>query len=687
MEVITTKRFKKTVKLLRAFLFLSAIATTFFLCLLLVVIIIAKIQGPPSLFVPQSTIIYAEDEQKIGETTNQKRYWVPLDQISTDVINATIATEDRKFYQHHGFDIIRMGGAVIADLKAMAKVQGASTITQQYARNLFLSNEKTWVRKVKEAFYTVRLELNYEKDEILEGYLNTIYYGHGLYGIEAASLYYFNKHAHELTVAESALLAGIPKGPSYYSPETNFEKAKNRQERVLQSMYNEEFITKAQFEEALNEKIVLNGKTKQSNEMVAPYFQVQAIKQAADILNVDREKIDSLGLKIYTSLNLERQQIAEKYMKQIFADESTIQLGFLAMDPLTGKVEAMIGGRDYEESQFNRAIQAKRQPGSTIKPFLYYGGIKEGVTPVTPLRSEPTVFTYDDGRKKYQPSNYHDYYAYDDIDLMHAIALSDNIYAVKMHMFLGMDTLTNSVKEFGVQSPIKEVPSAALGTSPVTLIEMVNGYGHFANGGKEIEPVFVTKIEDTNGQLLYEFNPITNQKLDPKTTFVTTHLMTGMFDSQLNDYTKVTGSGIADLLTHQYAGKSGSTQTDSWMIGFSQNLVAGVWTGYDDPKEIESSEETQYAKKMWAYFMEEALKEDPPKEAPIPDGVVGVMVNVENGLLATEACPVSRLTYFIEGTEPENYCKEHLFDQLPTETQQLNENKERSWLDLIPFWP
>jgi penicillin-binding protein 2D len=679
LEIITPDRLKSTFKYIRAVLFISFILSIFLVISTLAVLFYAKLQGAPPLAVPQSTLFYADDGTLIGESHyGQKRYWVSLDDISDSMVKATIAIEDRKFYDHYGFDFKRIIGAAIADLKAMAKVQGASTITQQYARNLFLEHDKTWIRKLYEALYTIRLEMNYTKQEILEGYLNTIYYGHGAYGIEAAAHYYFGKRAKDLTLSEASMLAAIPKGPNRYSPMINEKLAKGRQKIVLDAMVKSGFITEADSKKAYKEKLHFVGSHKVEKAEIAPYFEDVVRQKLRHQLHLDDRLIEMGGLRVYTTLDPNLQQIAEKQMNQLFDPKSNIQAALVAMEPKTGEVKALIGGRDYEKSQYNRAVQAKRQPGSTFKPFLYYAALKNGFTPSTEIRSELTTFTFDDGHSKYTPGNYNNYYANDSITLAQAIALSDNVYAVKTHLFIGQEELIKTAKKLGISSPLKKVPSLALGTSPVTLIDMVNAYSILANGGKKVEPVFIKKVVDYKGDIIYESTRNNEQILDPDVAFVTTHLMTGMFDTRLNDYTTVTGQTIIKELTRPYAGKSGSTKTDSWMIGYSPQLTTGIWTGYDKNETIVKTAEKTYAKKLWARFMEEALKDKPVKAFKPTKNVVGVYVNPDNGKLATESCPVARLTYYVAGTEPTEYCTEH-HEGKKDKKKHRQKKEEKSW--------
>ncbi|WP_053361105.1 transglycosylase domain-containing protein [Bacillus sp. FJAT-27251] len=684
MELMTNQRFRKSAKILRALLFIGLIAAAVGMLAYFLLIGYVKLLGPPPLAVPQSTLYMADDGTVIGESHNgQKRYWVPLKEISPELVKATISIEDRNFYAHSGFDYKRIAGAVIADIKAMSKVQGASTITQQYARNLYLGHDKTWRRKIAEAFYAFRLEVNYSKNEILEGYLNTIYYGNGAYGVQAASQYYFGKDARDLSLAEASMLAGIPKGPGIYSPFASLEKAESRQETVLRAMVSKEYINRERAEKAAAEELVLVG---QHREILgqAPYFQ-DAVRQALkNGLGLDDRTIELGGLKVYTTLNLEQQEIAEQAVENVISKDSEIQTGFIAMDPKTGHVKALVGGRSYEESSFNRATQAVRQPGSTIKPILYYAALEQGFTPATMMKSEMTTFRFEDGTVDYTPHNFNNKYADGDITMAQALALSDNVYAVKTHLFLGEDVLPETAKRFGIKTEMEEVPSLALGTSGVRVIEMANAYSMLANGGKQLDPVLIQRVESHNGDVIYEHEPVGEHVLQPELASVMNHMMTGMFDENLNGYASVTGSSMSNKISRPYAGKSGSTNTDSWMIGYTPQLVAAVWTGYDKGKPIELPAEKGYSKNIWLTFMENALKDEPVKKFKAAKGTVGVYINPENGKLATEGCPVKVLTHFIEGTEPQEYCTDHL-DQHPQGDEEMHHKKrdKKPWYKRI----
>jgi penicillin-binding protein 2D len=675
MEIMTDQGFRKTIKYMRAILIISLIGMICALIILSGVLAYAKILGPPPLAVSQSTLYLSDDGKVIGESNNgQKRYWVPLKNISPDLIHATISIEDKNFYHHHGFDYKRIAGAAFADILAFHKVQGASTITQQYAKNLFLVSDKTWTRKIQEAFYTIRLEMSYSKKGILEGYLNTIYFGNGAYGVQAASLYYFGKNASDLSLAEASMLAGIPKGPGIFSPLVSIKNAKMRQGIILNSMVDNHYIRKNSAKNAALKPLTFVGKYPHHQIGVAPYFQDAVRNALRNQLHLDDRTIALGGLKVYTTLNLKQQKSAESQVQKYVASGSEIQIGLVAMDPKTGNVKAMIGGRDYTKSPFNRAVQAVRQPGSTIKPILYYAALGQGFTPSTTMRSEFTTFKFDDG-SKYTPHNFNDKYADGDITLAQALALSDNIFAVKTHLYLGEESLVHMAKKFGISTKMSKVPSLALGTSGVRVIEMANAYSMFANGGKKVTPTLITRVEDYNGKVIYEKEASHEQVLDPGKAYVMTSMMTGIFDPKLNGYASVTGSTIKNVLTRPYAGKSGSTNTDSWMIGFTPQLVTAVWAGYDKGSPIDLVAEKGYAKNIWAHFMEDALKDKPIKEFNAPkDGVVGVYVDPANGKLATSDCPEYRLTYYVTGTEPTEYCTEHLKH---TNSKQMKQNMDK----------
>lgn len=680
METVTGSN--KKWRTFRIFSILSILAAAAVTILLLSFWLWIKILGPPPLSIPQSTLYYASDGSVIGESNSgEKRYWITLDEVPSHVTDAIIAIEDRTFYSHNGFDFKRIAGAVAANVKAMSKVQGASTITQQYARNLFLTLDKTWSRKLMEAFYTIRLEVNYSKDEILEGYINTISFGHGAHGIEAASQFYYGKSAKLLTLAEASMLAGIPKGPGIYSPLISVEKAKSRQGLVLGAMEKTGIVSQDEAKSALQEQLKFIGKHPHHQAKIAPYFYDTVKKELKEKAGLDDRSIALGGLRVYTALDPKQQSVAENAISETISETSDIQVGFAAMDPETGYITALVGGRDYNESSFNRATQAVRQPGSTLKPILYYAALEHGFTPSTVLRSEPTTFKFNDGQSEYTPHNYNNQYANGEVTMAQALALSDNVYAVKTHLFLGQDVLADTARRLGITTKMKKVPSLALGSSGVKAIELLNAYSIIANGGRKVEPVFIVKVEDFRGKVIYEAPHFSEQVLEPELAFVLSHMMTGMFDKKLNGYAAVTGASVASRISREYAGKSGSTNSDSWMAGFTPKMASVVWTGYDKGKEITLTEDKLYAKNIWIRFMERTLEGQHGEEHAFspPANVMAIPVDPVNGKKATNSCPVFRLTYFVKGTEPAEFCTDHLHDIVKEPTTHKKEQNKRWW--------
>lgn len=640
----------------------------------ILIFISSFILPPPDLNIERNTIFYDEEGKVFAESKGlESRFWLPLDDIPQTIIDATILVEDQHFFKHIGFDFLRMTRAMVNNIKNMSLKEGASTLTQQYARNLFLTHEKTWKRKIKEAFYTMRIEAHYSKEEIIEGYLNTIYFGHGAYGIEAASRYFFDKHVDELSLAEITMLVGIPKGPSYYSPLVDEERAKSRQSLILTTLKNAGNITEAEFEKALNEPLIYSEKKEVITKSMSPYFQDVVLKEAADLLKVEVADVRSGGYNIYTTLNRRDQQLLTEKIAEQLKNNEEIQVGAIAMDPNSGAIKALVGGRDYEKSPFNRATMARRMPGSTFKPFLYYAALENNFTPITKLQSEKTTFTVQG--TVYEPRNYNNYYADKPITLAQAIALSDNIYAVKTHLFLGMEELVKTAENFGFTN-LETLPSLALGTSSVSVMEMSKAFSLLANGGKNVEGHTIKKITDVHGKVLYERKLKKEQVLNEQSAFILTDLLTGVFDSSLNGYMNVTGAPVAPLLTREYAGKSGSTDFDSWMIGYSPSLVTSVWLGYDDNRKLKSPIDFSYAKQIWAKFMEASHKDKEESFIP-PSGVVKVNIDPESGLIATEHCNVSREMYFKIGTEPKRPCDLHSHPEQKVEPLVPEEKEEK----------
>lgn len=582
-----------------------------------------------------------------------------IDDIPSYIVEGITLAEDRHFYDHYGLHLRGIARALMRNIEAQQLKEGASTITQQLARNLYLSHEKTWTRKLKELYYTIRLEMFYSKDEILTAYLNTIYFGHGAYGISEAAQFYFGKEIKHLSLAEATMLIGIPKGPTYYSPYNNIDNATTRQQYILKQLLQAQAITEADYYEAKGETLSFKNEDP-LHTTNADFFIDYVWNEAIEQLQLNKNTLLAKNVTIETTLDLPLQRHSEEMIGDKLLQDKELEIGTIALEPETGAIRQMTGGKDYALSSFNRAVQSKRMVGSTFKPLLYYAALEHGFTATTMLQSEPTAFTM--GEDVYEPSNYNNYYAHKPISLAQALALSDNIYAVKTHLFLSAEVVVETTKRFGITADLPEVASLALGSASIPLIEMVQAYTVIANGGYETIPYAIEKITTEDGKVLYEKEHTKQaQILDEHKAFLLTHLMTGMFDRRLNGYMEVTGSSMIDQLDHEYAGKSGTTSSDSWMIGFSPQLVMGIWTGYDDNRSMRKTEDKALAKQAWAELMKVAHEKESERLTFLPpEGIVSKIVDVETGLLATDDCKVTRTTYFESGTEPTAYCTDHL---------------------------
>lgn len=576
--------------------------------------------------------------------------WVSLDNISDYLVKATIYTEDKSFYKHKGFDFLRIMKALYVNISTKSRKQGASTISQQYAKNLFLDFDKTWERKWNEMWLTMRLETHYSKDEILEGYLNTINYGHGMYGIENASNYYFNKSAKDLNLAEAAMLTGIPKSPSYYSPLVNLELATKRQKAILNNLLKNKVITLEEYNEAINYQFSFYGKKETNQLATVMYYQDAVIRELKTLREIPSSYLETGGIKIYTNLNMEAQRALEDAIKNNLGDETDLQASSIMMDPNTGKILALVGGRDFNKSQYNRAYQSKRQVGSTMKPLLYYAALENGFTSSTTFTSEETTFTFSNNQT-YSPQNAGGTYGDKPISLATAISYSDNIYAVKTHMFLGEDALVNMAKRLGISANLELIPSLPLGTASINMIEMANSYAAFANEGYKVEGHLISRVEDLKGNVLYDRNIKHEAVLNKSLTFILSNLLTSTYDSTFIDYNYPTALSIAAKLHHKIALKSGSTDTDSWSIGYNKDILCSVWVGYDDNRDIPLND-YKYVKNIFADSIEGYLKDKEDSWYDMPSNVVGVLTNPITGMPANESDTKKKIMYYVKGTEP-----------------------------------
>ena len=600
----------------------------------------------------QSYYLYDSDNNLIFDDSEE---WISLDKISPYLINATIYTEDKYYYKHLGFDYLRILKAALSNMRSGSLKEGASTITQQYARNLFLNYDKTWSRKIDEAILAAELETHYTKEEILEGYLNTINYG-GVYGIENASWYYFGHSASELNLAESSMLAGIPQSPANNSPIINLNNAKARQKVVLSSMVKNGIISDEEMESAYQYNLTYIGKSNQSNLENVLYFRDAVLDELENISTIPNSILSTGGLKIYTTLDVNAQEALEKAVNNNMNDTGDLQIAGMMMNPNDGGVMAMIGGTDYSKSQFNRAISAKRQVGSTMKPILYYSALENGFTSSSCFTSEKTIFNFSNN-KTYSPNNYNDLYANGSITMGAAISYSDNIYAVKTHLFLGENNLINMSKRLGIESSLEANPSLALGTGEISMIEMVEAYSSFANMGYKVESHFIKRIEDSEGNILYEYNNEKEAILNPNLTYILSEMLTYTYDSAFIDYNYPTLISLLPKISNKYSIKTGTTDTDVWIIGYNKNAVLSIWNGYDNNEVIEK-ENNGYHKNIWIDTMEEYLKDKDNSWYQIPENVVGTLVNPITGELAKEGDKNTKIFYFLKGTEPNGMTKD-----------------------------
>lgn len=623
---------------------------------------------------PTISKVYDINGNVIYEFYEERRMPVPLDKVPKDLINAFISMEDRRFRSHWGVDMFRVAKAMFINLKAGRIVQGASTITQQLARNLFLTPERSWIRKLKEAILAVQIERLYSKDEILELYLNQILFPNGVYGVEAASELYFGKSVEEITLPEACMLAAMPKAPSLYSPYTNLEMLTRRMELVLNAMVENGKITPEEAERAKETPVVIKPRGLRPNE--APYFVEEVRKDV--IGRFGSQSLYRDGLQIYTTLDLNLQQIANRAVEEwieALEDEydykytlsnynsdsvSSSQIPYLegallAMEPVTGYIKAMVGGRNFSHSQFNRAVQAWRQAGSAFKPFVYTAAIDNGFTPSYRILDAPIVV--EAGDTVWRPSNY-DKRFLGLTTLRRGLALSRNLVAVRLLGLLGPQTVIDYARRMGIEGNLKNVLSLALGSCEVTLLGMVSAYSTIANQGLRVKPVMILKILDNQGRVVYRAKHYEERVLSPQTAYI----MTNMLESVLNEGTAL-GARLRGF-TAPAAGKTGTTNdfTDAWFVGFTPDLICGVWVGFDEKKSIgERASGAKAALPIWEKFMKGALGDGPYRDFIPPPGIVKVPVCTTTGLLPSPGCPEVREEVFISGTEPHDTCRVHAF--------------------------
>ncbi|MBW1899239.1 MAG: PBP1A family penicillin-binding protein, partial [Deltaproteobacteria bacterium] len=602
------------------------------------------------------TRIHSVDGVVLTELFVEKRDSVPINVIPYYLKAALIATEDRNFYKHSGVDIKGILRAVIKDIRAGKFVEGASTITQQLAKTLFLTPKKTLIRKLKEAILAFQLERRYTKDEILEIYLSQVYFGSGAYGVESAARIFFGKSVKNLSLSECALVAAMPKAPSRYSPLVNRDLAIRRRNIVLKQMNDTNTITETAYQKALKEPLRLENRNKRS--INAPYF-VEYVKTFLEN-TLGSSRLYKGGLAVYTTLNFELQQAAEqavsnglnileKRMRQRGINDPAPQCALVSLDVQTGGILAMIGGKDFFESPFNRAVNAKRQPGSAFKPIVYAHAIERGFAQNGLILDAPVSFKGGKNGKEWNPENFSKSYM-GEMTLRKALAVSENIPAVRLTEMLGPSSVSRFGYTLGIESTLAPNLSLALGSSGVTLINLTSAYAVFPNRGKKIKPYGVMEVVDQNERIVWRVKPSKKIAMSRASAAIITDMLHAVI---------LEGTGRkARIIGHPVAGKTGTTNQfkDALFIGFSPSIATGVWVGQDAFVTLGENETGgKAALPIWIEFMTKAVSTQPQQYFDIPDDIVQIRIDPLTGLLATEDSPHSVAALFKRGTEPKRF--------------------------------
>ncbi len=629
--------------------------------------VVFSMEGIEDIEKPQTSHFFYQDEELMTTQYVENRISVDLDEIADEVIWATIAVEDRRFYEHNGFDLIGIGRAARRNLLDGEITQGGSTISQQLAKNLYLTHDRTWQRKLDEAAITLELERALSKEEILEKYLNTIYYGHAAYGIEAASNLYFEKSAGELSLGEAAMLAGLPRGPGYYSPFINEEAAYRRQETVLNLMNEAGYISLREKKEAQEEELSFSeepGLSRESNYVVAQVLGTELDEISKD----DPEIIQHGGLEVYTTIDEDMQAEAERILNEKLPDLRQDQHGvnqpqaaLVALEPDTGKIRALAGGRDYQETSLNR-VNLPRSPGSAFKPFVYAAALERDYTVIDAFSCEPVSFEEEGMDEPYEPTDFGGGYHHDDLSLRKALAKSCNITALKLNQEIGGEATVEMAKRLGIESSLNEYISLPLGTSEVTLLEMTAAYGAFANGGYRVEPLLLDRVIGREGEKLIDNSPEVKEERNRVLAESTAYLMTDMMRDVFGPEGTASGAGVglndSVGLGGHVAGKTGTSQNykNVYFVGYTPDLVVGVFIGDDSEVPLERTG-GDLAAPLWAEYVEEVSHEGFAGEFSRPDDVVEKEICPETGLLQHGDCTAEgEKELFVRGSGPKDDC-------------------------------
>ncbi len=634
------------------------------------------------------TRVFASDGSVLKDFYSERRILVPLKEIPPYMVDALLSTEDKRFYSHWGVDLIRVPKAFLVNLQRGEWAQGFSTLTQQLSRNLFLTREKTLTRKVKEILTAIKIERTYSKDEILEMYLNQHYFGRGSYGIQAAAQTYFGKNAQELKIEEAALLVGLLQAPERYNPFRKPEVATRRRNLVLRNMVG---YGKLSDKKADSLKQLPLGLGEGHDDVgLAPYF-TEMVRQYLETFYGEGALYER-GLKVYTTLNATLQRVAEAAVNSgvdslqknmelthspedpnytILAPETTqvegkikigrkrvykqLQAAFVAIDNANGNILGLVGGRDFVETKFNRAVQSYRQPGSAFKPFVYTAAIETGSKPTDLMYDAPLVMNVP-GFGEWRPENVDNKF-WGEMTLRRGLAWSRNLIAIKLMQKIGAEKAVEYARKMGITSPLQAVPSLAIGTSDVNLLEMVSAYSVFPNLGVKVEPRYILKIEDKDGNVL-ESHETTSRKevLNSQTAYIMVNMMSSVINGGTASAARRAG------FDRPAAGKTGTTDnfSDNWFIGYTPQITAGAWVGFDDKTSIGANQTgASNALPVWTSFMLAATQYYPYKDFEIPSGILFRDVDPETGQLATDRCPETIREVFTEKTVPMERCQKH----------------------------
>ena len=592
-----------------------------------------------------SYYLYDNKDNVVYQGSN-KSAWVSLKEIDPKFLNYIISIEDQHFYHHLGFDIPRILKTLFTNIKSGKILAGASSISQQYVKNLYLTFDQTWERKIEEAFLTIKLETHYSKDEILEGYLNTIYFGEGVYGIKNAANYYFNKEPNDLTDEEAIILAGIPKSPNNYNPISNMEACMKRVNVVKSVLKENGTITDDAYNNLNFDNLNLYGKKSTNNLNTLMYYQDAVMDELSKINSIPEKLINSGGIRIYNNLELDTQKAIDEEIEPTPLDDDN-QVAGMVVNPRNGKVVALAGGKNYSKSQYNRVLKSKRQVGSTIKPFLYYAALNSGMTEASTFKSEKTSFVFQEN-KVYNPTNYGNKYANKDISMALALAYSDNIYAVKTHLFLGENTLVDTLKTCGLKENLAPNPSLALGASEINMLDYATAYTTLASNGFKRELYFINKIEDVEGNVLYIHKNKEEKVLNDDALYILNEMMRNTYNYNYVDYNSPTVIYLNGKLNQKYALKSGTTDNDYWISGYNNNVLSIFWAGNDQNEDTPKAY-SKIIKDIWLRSVN-AFTEDIIDDEwySLPKNVIAIPVNPKTGKYDAKS---KELFYFIDGTQ------------------------------------